>query len=585
MSKAKVSVAQQAKSNKFDLSHSHVTTTDFFCPRPVSIIEMEPNSSIKIDLSTTARLSPLVEPTYADIQVVNRAFFVPMRTIFPRWNEFITSAPTVDSRGNQVIISEVPSVLNSVLVQLFTNQEYGNASLAPEIARDYDFSVYFGAKINHYYFLPRGKALFNILVSLGYKIDFMHNSPDHAVKMSALPILAYCRVFFDWIRNSSYDNFAHLEKYFVNYDNRQTYLDDEVLNELLDVCYQVCYRSDYFTAAFDEPLGPNNDGSYNPVFVPDLTGFDNNQISTDGNAATINNGNGVDPLNFVSHYAQMMVHKLQDWLTRKQVVGTRSLDRYLAEFGVQLESSKLNRSVALGKNNVHIMIHDVMQTSPDMIDGTSQGFGVGSYSGKGVGQDGGNICHFNTDEFGYVIVVSYIEPRISYPFGRDRMLQHLSQTDFFTPEFDGVGNQAIRNDELSAGFMVHNPIDYAYMPNGIFGWTPRYAEYKTKHDYLSGDFIIQSKNTSYEGWYLTRDFMADHMNDNMPIHDLEFTMAKPYEFNSIFFDQTSEFDHFIMRYILNVEKHSHIKPLYDMYDYEDESRTLLMDLNGTKVTD
>lgn len=75
---------------KLNLSCAHVTTQDPFKIKPIYSRFLVPGQSINVDLSHTVRLAPLKKPFYGPMQIINRAFFVPCRTIQQGWNEFIT---------------------------------------------------------------------------------------------------------------------------------------------------------------------------------------------------------------------------------------------------------------------------------------------------------------------------------------------------------------------------------------------------------------------------------------------------------------------------------------------------------------
>ena len=81
LSRIKVRSALQRGRNKFDLSCSHLTTQDFYNMKPVYIHECIPGEKIHINMQAFTRLSPLVQPMLGSVRMVNRAFFVPMRTV------------------------------------------------------------------------------------------------------------------------------------------------------------------------------------------------------------------------------------------------------------------------------------------------------------------------------------------------------------------------------------------------------------------------------------------------------------------------------------------------------------------------
>lgn len=86
---------------------------------------------------------------------------------------------------------------------------------------------------------------------------------------------------------------------------------------------------------------------------------------------------------------------------------------------------------------------------------------------------------------------------------------HVEREHFFDPNFDCLGMQAVRNDELYSDFRYNAMYKYAAKyggkPDGIFGYSPRYTEYKCGRDLLNGDFRIPHMNTgleSYHTWLL-----------------------------------------------------------------------------------
>ncbi len=198
ISKIRQRIALKDK-NKFDLSCDHITTTDFFKIQPVYYKEMVPGESIKINCETFTRLSPLVNPMYGRCKIVNRAFFVPMRTIFQGWNEFITDTPYKSK------YLSVPLINQHDLTWCFTQA----LSTQVQSSQPYDFAST-GTSPKYYQLSGMGRRIWSILQSLGYRYSigyFINNTPaDDSEMFSALPLLAYAKIYVDWYRNMGYDN-------------------------------------------------------------------------------------------------------------------------------------------------------------------------------------------------------------------------------------------------------------------------------------------------------------------------------------------------------------------------------------------
>lgn len=607
-SKGKVKVAQQSKANKFDLSHSHITTMDFFQPRPVFTTMLKPKDSLDVDLTLVSRLSPLVKPMFGDIRFVNRAFFVPLRILSPDFMSFIEGTTSISSLGAVTQPKVAPYIANNVIVKMFADKSSSPTAVSPDTLsikhpsssspsdNSYDFVYSASSTPGYYKFTKKGKIFFNILVGLGYKLNFgIGQGSFDNTKFKAFPLLAYCKLHFDWLRNPAYSTFVGIEKYFVN---SYTELNSDDAFALLNASYKICYSSDLFTSAWDNPINPNNDNITPQLSVDDLAAFagQTGNVSSGNQSpmpiyqpAQVNPGEA-NAVTVISDYMLQILHKMTDFVKRKQLVGSRVLDRYKADYGIELDSAKLDRSLYLGKIDTPVSISDITQSSPDLQNGNSTDVGLGDYSGKGFSASANKLCKFTTDEWGIFIVLSYVEPRNSYPFGRNRQIIGVNREDFFLDEFDAIGTQPIRVDELSAlNFKSTN--FGSTLPNSIFGFAPRYNEYKCIQDSLSGDFLLDTKNESLSGWYLSRDFRRDHVPSSLLLHSLAFTEGSSESFNNIWqyngasdSTTTNIFDHFFCRFIFNVTKYSHMKNMYDYHDFESDGKEMLMNINGTQIT-
>ena len=92
-SKQNVKVAAQSNRVPFNLSHKTITTQDISLLTPISVKELVPGDQFTVKVNSFTRLAPLPCPTYGDMKLVNRAFFVPYRTIMRNWHEFLDNTP------------------------------------------------------------------------------------------------------------------------------------------------------------------------------------------------------------------------------------------------------------------------------------------------------------------------------------------------------------------------------------------------------------------------------------------------------------------------------------------------------------
>lgn len=605
--KGRVKVAQTARPNKFDLSNSHITTMDFYQLRPVYCTMLQPNDSLDVDMTLFSRLDPLIRPMFGDVRFVTRAFFVPFRVVEPYFNAFIEGTTTVDSNGSVVQPKEVCGIYNSDIVEMFwshrarTLEDINSESLCVAVGTEPEHCDFkhkgIDGNIYGYDFTAKGKAFFNILVGLGYKPNFYVDDAEKNLintRFKALNLLSYCKLHFDWYKNPAYSTFNGIEQYFNNHHSNLGY---NVLYSLLDACYKVSFSADYFTSAWDNPAGPNNDNIFPDFTIDDQQSYFGvtSQVLSGSNQAgqpvahVPTFADGDTPTSLISDYIIQTLHKMTDYIKRKQLSGSRVLDRYMTDYGVQLESAKLDRSLYLGKIDTPVQISDIDTTNQTQ-QTTYIPVNVGLSAGKGIGLGANKLCKFKTDEWGSFIVLSYIEPRNSYPFGINRQNIGVNREDFFISEFDGLGTQPIRVDELSALNMQGVPSN-GRLPNSIFGFAPRFAEYKTIQDNISGDFLFDSRNQWLIGWAMLRPTRRDKIDNNLLLHSLHFTEANTEGFDNIWQHHITDaanspntIDHFYTRYIFRVTKYSHMCNMYDYHDFESDGKEILQNVNGTQLT-
>lgn len=470
---------------------------------------------------------------------------------------------------------------------------------------------------------PLGRKAMAILNSLGIKLIFPMTEEDWAEEdenqlsfgVSALPLLAYAKVWFDWFSNPQYEN-RHSVEMILNKEPFNTangatrYLSAGELVILLSFISDLTYNPDYFNSAWDSPLAPNN-GCVPTVTLTDISQATNGTPSdidtkvsndpmktgnTNGTPQVVENGY----LHKLTQYADDALHALTDYVTRFRLVGTRATDRYLAEHGVSLAAEKLNRSVYYGVCSVPLQISDVTQTAPSF-DSNPDVDPLGTLAGKGVAASNGNHWDIHTDEYGIVLILSFVDCKYFNPFGTNRMWQHVNRFDFWTPDLDGLGTQAIRADELwsmqNDEFVLNSDdqIRAVYehssqtRPDTVFGFTGRYNEYKLPFDNVHGDMLSKDGWNQYYDWFLYRDFASNFPNELHLEHNYDFMLADGAQFNRIFaaYQADNPVDNFVTMFTFKVDGWFPMKPVWDTYDFEDEDKKAhrLMQLNGTNLQD
>lgn len=660
------------KKNKFHLPSVNCTTQDFFNLKPVYCREVVPGEDVKINMSAFSRLSPMVKPAYARCNMVNRAFFVPYRVIFPDWNDFITesqnkegvvpaSVPMIDDKTLRYLFYRLDMgeshpfanhtnsySLDDVMVRSLTS---GNISLEDYLVLKADFIIYgpysqvlqdwvseYGDGYDYsfttsdgkkwfpyakYSLSPRGRRAYDTLVNLGYNFEKTYfinaevqldgndnpqigNIVDNYFPAgnyySALPLLALLKVWFDWFSNQNLAIFeidGHNIREYFNCEESSTLSSADITRILtwLDI---YSYPKDYFNLATRDAFlsGPNIDNPQHTI--PDITLSDDFAPTEVANAVTdtptIRDSNG-DSLSNISQFMINALQRLTDYMLRNNIVGGRTLDRMLSQYGVKLDSEKLRRSIYLGKYEQPLQIMDVTQTAPTSISGSLQP--LGDYAGKGVTQGGGNFELTRNDEFGQLIIISSIIPEVSYYQGVKREMRHLSKGEFFWPEFDSIGMQLMRSDEVMNTSPQGNQWSNRYLydmylannarnRNQAFGFVPRFAEYKQSdnQDVLSGDFRLPTSSGTLMYYNLFRDLLPYLVDTGYLENSTDFsTVTDGDQYDRIFSDTTSSIDHFISFFSFDVTAYKPMLPLYDSFDFGDDNehnRKTKVSVGGTR---
>lgn len=575
-----------------DLSCQHVTTADFMQINIAKAMEIVPRQRVNINMDTFARLEPLAVPTFGRASIKNRAYFVPYRTVFPLFNDFINDVPSVSGTAGNTLstvvqITHVPMINNQVFTQLFRGNSYSTSAADAESA-DFTYIVYSesgaGTDVStteYRKFTDLGRQSYKLLRSLGYAPDFTNRSSLD----SALQLFSFCRIFLDFYYPSQYANdsdsawlTALLRSDFSTSD---TVLSIEQLRLIFPIITKLAYPSDYFTSAWDNPNAPNSQLA-SSVDIPDVnqmtTSMDENDVPTAAEYNTTKTPNApITESSRISQFTLSALRALTDYMKRHQIAGSRVLDRYLSRFGIKLQSERINRSVFIGESHQDIQFGDVTSTA------STDGATLGAYAGKAISYGQGNFS-FEAEEYGMIIIVSVITPAIQYFQGVNRHVKHLTKLDFYTPEFDNLGTQAIGCNEVYVP--MHDGVPVGYNEK-IFGFVPRYAEYKVPYSQITGDYILNSLNTGKDSWTLFRD-LAPYVSQIGGLgnlrHSIDFVRGTDAnQYNRIFKYVGTGADHINVIHNFQISSSFPGKSLFDTYEYEneDKAQNVTMEIGGT----
>lgn len=445
---------KKVKSSNFHMPYDHKLSCNFGELIPVHIQEALPGDRMHINTQVMCRFAPLVAPVMHKVNCYVHHFFVPNRLLWPSWERFITGGSATGDPQSPVW----PTLL-----------------LETVHARPGTLADYLGVPV-----LGTGKQ----------------------ATVSALPFSAYHCVFNSYYRDQ---NLIQEDPFLLSDGaNSRTYL------TLLK------YRSwqhDYFTGALPfaqkgasvtVPFGDvylNDNADHVAGLVKDTSGslvLNGTPLQSDsfGNLEAGATQAVYDPNGTLSAESSTITDlrrafKLQEWLEKQARGGTRLVENILEHFGVRSSDARLNRPEFLGGSKTPIVISEVLQTSSS--DSTTPQANMAGH-GVGVGAGSYNKPYF-AEEHGFFISIMSVMPDTAYFQGLPRMFSRDDRLDYYWPSFQFIGEQAVLNKEIFVN---------SANPDGVFGYVPRYAEYKYMPSRVSGDF-----KTTLKFWHLAREFATE----------------------------------------------------------------------------
>ena len=545
----------------FDKSSTHISTLDFGRWLPSQILPVRRGDSVHVRLNQFVRLAPLAVPTYGNIKLLTRSYFVPFRLLTPLWYDFVQNDSHLSDSNNRL-----PWCTNADLYNILLT----NSALSNNESYDFLDSENKGRLLNH-----NGRLLYQMFLALGYGINF---TEQDKTEFDLLPLLAVLRIMYDieyptrFVSKSAWNEIFNLDGY--DHD-----ADWSIIVDMLSTLTATFHESDFFVnswASFNSP------GVHNPI---SNTSGDFTVLAHLGGEHIKVNANDTyqkvtvqasDNSSRFSSYGHKLLDSLSDFALRNNIAGRRYLDFIRSHFGYTTSPEQDQFTKFLGSyiSNVNIMDVTSNVTNTDTTMGEQAGKGYISGDGK---------LNYDVKEDGIILFLTKLVPSYGYVQGRKPWT--IRKPNFFSlynPEFDGIGNEAVRNDALFADYkgttQYNGGQQYGGRPDGVFGFAPRYTfGYKVGHDYLSGDFRLGSRNVGMSSFHTFR--LLSNPSSTAPLaNNLEFRqISNQYDrmFSQSFSGSKISYDHFVCYFEFDIKVSSEMKSYSESLPfYEDEGRTV-----------
>ncbi len=562
--------------NAFDLSERKCFTAKVGELLPVYMQEVLPGDKFDLKVQSFTRTQPVNTAAFTRIKEYYDYFFVPYRLLWRYFDTLITQTQSNPTFANG--INEKASIgLQHPFLSPNGIASYFNRLKLASIAGNRNVNNYFGfyrgdlsAKLLRY--LGLGCVGAN-MSTYGSNTDGSYSiksygtiSATSPVPLNAFPLLAYQKICQDYFRNSQWEA-SNPTLYNVDYLNNvlktpevplsqlcpKTDVSSDIPRNLFDLNY--CnWNKDLFMGVLPEAqYGGSTD--IGTITIPSEISFTDLNLRSGqlaGKYTTDNSSSNFDVENIEGYFgdgairvssertstftviALRQAEALQKW---KEITLSGQLDykdQIKKHFGVDVPNSRSNLCEWIGGTSDNIDISEVINTSLDA-EGSQA-----DIAGKGVGTVGGYNT-FESKEHGIIMCIYHSIPILDYMDSVTKPIWFKTKTyDYAIPEFDRIGMQSLPAVALSSAFMsvgeapsTEGTVSSTSDGMNSLGYVPRYADYKTSIDVVTGAFTGSLKYwTAAIGDSYFKQYLANYKSSKSL--DYSFFKVNPSVLDSIF---------------------------------------------------
>lgn len=513
--------------SNFPLRETQLVTCNFGQLIPCYVREVLPNDVFTMKAIANVQFAPMVAPMMQDVTASIHFFYVPNRIVWDDFETFITGA----EEGHELKEEEIPpqagfevNTLRSMIVGDKSLQIQGSLldyfGLPNELenARSGDDS-----NIEDYVLRDYFKIWFDYYRDENLQYSFNDLTTDPAEEVD------FYKFWKEWRADGQYID---------NHDNRFWYGFNK-----FNPFYR-SYRKDYFTACLPTPQkgepvkislastapvsidtkavflnkqvnaagsqhGPAFEMSGVPVDFPAPTNFEATGSPDQGKlgmmtwdesygpgsrrqlewieaslSKTATQFTPLDAVADLSAASAVTVEQLREAFAVQEILeslsmrGSRFTEFLKGNFGVTPDDYRLQRPQFLGGIVTPVQVQQVIQQAGINDDA---GQLTGYAAGRAFAAAGDRVFRMRFKEHGYIIAILSVMPKAYYYQGIPRHFRRRDRFDYYMPQTAHLGEQAVLNEEL---YFSSNPTKN----EAVFGYIPRWAEYKTSTSGIHGDF-------------------------------------------------------------------------------------------------
>lgn len=520
------------KRNYFNLSHERKLTTDIMRLTPIMCEKTVGKERFVVTSDILVRMMATVAPIMHNINIYTHFFFVPRRLLWSDWQNYIGGG-----RDGKYDVPRPTLRLGRLIGYGHTVKHWNETDMARCFGIG-SYMDYLGFPVQKW---TKADGTVNYDV-------FNSGSPSYNEALDLLPIplepfMALLKIYVDYYRDENLSPYKEWEDYvdlgFTNptfwsslgsIDRWPADKDFSIFLIGMFGTNNRAWAKDIFTSALPwQQRGPSVsvpiDGN---LSLPELSvslnknatgkgwfSSPNGQsapggplIST-GTSITVTNNpvvyNPADTLHVAARElpvatGELLLQelrytmKVQEFFEKDARGGYRYSEVLLSHFGVRPQDARLQRSEYLGGGRSPLVVSQVANTSSGDASNPQA-----NLAGLGFSRQKTHQFNYSTPEHGWIIGLMSIMPKANYMDGVPRLFYGLDRFSEYWPSFAHLGEQPIQNMELSV-LAGYSDINDSTSP---FGYTPRYAEYKTRQDSVHGAF-----RTTLKYWHMAREFSS-----------------------------------------------------------------------------
>ena len=468
---------------------------------PFYVDEVLPGDTFSVDTAAIIRMTTPKYPVMDDAYIDFYYFFCPNRILWDNFKRFMGEAD--DEPWMPTKTYTVPTIQ--------IGQNDGNADNTG----------------------PKEESILDYM-GVPTKIVTTENISKKKIKINALPIRAYVKIWNEFFRDQNVGNpvFFSSRRRHTRYVDRGENADEEsVLQEAIrgGRCLPVSRFHDYFSSCLPYP-------QRGPEVTIALTGnapvkmFDDNGINGAPNPTTIwMSGNA-------AYMAQNDANKTIVALGSTEQTGGTSVARYIATdlsnieattinqlrqafavqhyyealarggsryreqvralFGVSISDKTVQVPEYLGGGRYHVNINQIVQTSGQQTEADTP---IGETGAMSVTPINESSFTKSFEEHGFIIGVMCVRHDRSYQQGLERFWSRSDRLDYYYPQFANLGEQPVKKKEI---MLTGTSTD-----DETFGYQEAWADYRMKPNRVSGKMRSNAEGT-LDFWHYADNYNA-----------------------------------------------------------------------------